>query len=91
MDYTHQLMNLRAVICKRGIENVRDTEFKRICDSYPDVLSKGIVYGSLDKQCTSFAIKLFSEPVEEKLIENKAFSEALFTRLAWNWYNACDS
>ena len=28
MDYTHQLTNLRAVICKRGIENVRDTEFK---------------------------------------------------------------
>ena len=91
MDYTHQLANLRAVICKRGIENVRDTEFKRICDSYPDVLSKGIVYGSLNKQCTSFAIKLFSEPVEEKLIENKAFSEALFTRLVRNWYNACDS
>ena len=28
MDYTHQLTNLRAVICKRGIQNVKDMESK---------------------------------------------------------------
>ena len=59
---------------------MRDTEFKRICDQFPNVLSKGIVYSSLDKQCASFAAKLFSEAVEEKLIENKAYNEALFIR-----------
>ncbi|MCG8625032.1 MAG: hypothetical protein MJE68_23910, partial [Proteobacteria bacterium] len=91
MDYTHQLTNLRAIVCRNGVENVRDTEFKRICDDFPKVLSKGIVYGSLDKQCASFAIQLFSEPVEEKLIQNKAYNEALFTKLVRNWYNACDS
>ena len=91
MDYTHQLTNLRAIVCKRGIENVSDKEYKRICDEFPSILSKGIVYGSLDKQCASFAIRLFSEDVEEKLLENKAYKEALFTRLVRNWYNACDS
>ena len=90
LDYTHQLTNLRSVLCKNGLQNVSDTEFKRICDKFSNVLSKGIVYGSLDKQCASFAAKLFSEAVEEKLIENKAYNEALFTRLVRNWYNACD-
>ena len=66
-------------------------EFKRICDNYPEILSKGIVYGSLDKQCTSFAIQLFSPGVEQKLIQNKAYNEALFTKLVRNWYNACHS
>ena len=91
MDYTHQLTNIRAIVCKKGIENVKNTEYKRICDEHPGILSKGIVYGSLDKQCVSFAIQLFSSLVEEKLIENKAYNEALFTRLVRNWYNACDS
>ena len=91
MDYTQQLMNLQAVICKRGIQNVKDTEFKRICDNYPEILSKGIVYGSLDKQCASFTIQLFSPDVEQKLVQNKAYNEALFTKLVRNWYNACDS
>ena len=91
MDYTHQLTNIQAIVCKKGIENVKDTEYKRICDEHPGILSKGIVYGSLNKQCASFAIQLFSSPVEEKLIENKAYNEALFTRLVRNWYNACDS
>ena len=91
MDYTHQLTNLPTVICKRGIQNVKDMEFKRICDNYPEILSKGIVYGSLDKQCASFMIQLFSPDVEQKLVQNKAYNEALFTKLVQNWYNACDS
>ena len=61
MDYTHQLTNLRAVICKRGIENVKKSEFERIANLFPHVLSKGIVHGDLDKQCASLAIELFSE------------------------------
>ena len=56
-----------------------------------EILSKGIVYGSLDKQCASFAIQLFSPGVEQKLVQNKAYNEALFTKLVRNWYNACDS
>ena len=91
MDYTHQLTNIRSLVCRKGLENVNDYEFKRICDEYPGILSKGIVYGTLDKQCASFAVQLFSQSVEEKLIENKAYNEALFTRLVRNWYNACDS
>ena len=30
LDYTHQLTNLRAIICKSGIDNVHTCEFQRI-------------------------------------------------------------
>ena len=29
--------------------------------------------------------------MEQKLVQNKAYNEALFTKLVRNWYNACDS
>ena len=60
LDYTHQLTNLRAIVCKSGIDNVRKSEFERISNDYPEILDKGIVFGSLDKQCASLAMQLFS-------------------------------
>ena len=59
LDYTHQLTNLRAIICKSGIDNVHTCEFQHISNEYPEILDKGIVFGSLDKQCESLAIQLF--------------------------------
>ena len=90
LDYTHQLTNLQGILCKRGLENVKRSEFERIANLYPHILSKGIVKGDLDKQCASLAIELFSEKVEKKLIFNRAVHEALFVRLVRNWYKACD-
>lgn len=90
MDYTHQLTNIRSIICRKGIDNVKSSEFHRICNEHPHVLSKGIVVGELDKQCASMAIQLFSQEVEDKLTENQAYSEALFVKLIRNWYKACD-
>ena len=90
MDYTHQLTNLRGIICKRGLENVKKSEFERIANLFPEILSKGIVQGELDKQCASLAIELFSEKVECKLLQNRARNEALFVKLVRNWYKACD-
>ena len=91
LDYTHQLTNLHAIICKSGIDNVHTCEFQHISNEYPEILDKGIVFGSLDKQCASFAIQLFSQQVEDKLLENSAYHEAHFVQLVRNWYNACDS
>ena len=91
LDYTHQLTNLRAIICKSGIDNVHTCEFQRISNDYPEILDKGIVFGSLDKQCASLAMQLFSQQVEDKLLENSAYHEAHFVKLVRNWYNACDS
>ena len=91
LDYTHQLTNLRAIICKSGIDNVHTCEFQRISNKYPEILDKGIVFGSLDKQCASLAIQLFSQQVEDRLLENRAYHEAHFVKLVRNWYNACDS
>ena len=90
LDYTHQLTNLRSIVCRKGIENVRRSEFARICNEFPSILSKAIVEGECDKQCASMAIKLFSEDVERKLTENNAVHEALFVKLVRNWYKACD-
>ena len=91
LDYTHQLTNLHAIICKSGIDNVHTCEFQRISKEYPEILDKGIVFGSLDKQCASLAIQLFLQEVEDKLLENSAYHEAHFVKLVRNWYNACDS
>ena len=88
LDYTHQLTNLRAVVCKSGIENVSNLHFQEISEEHPEILDKGIVFGALDKQCASLALQLFSEEVELKLIGKKAYHEALFVRLVRNWYNA---
>ena len=90
LDYTHQLTNLRGVVCRKGLQNVKQSEFVRISNLFPHILSKGIVQGELDAQCASLAIELFSEKVEKKLIENDTMSEALFVRLVRNWYKACD-
>ena len=90
LDYTHQLTNLRSVVCRKGIENVCRNEFVRICNEFPSILSKAIVEGECDKQCASMAIQLFSEDVERKLTENDAVHEALFVKLVRNWYKACD-
>ena len=90
LDYTHQLTNLRSIVCRKGIENVRRNEFVRICNEFPSILSKAIVEGECDKQCASMAIQLFSEDVERKLTENDAVHEALFVKLVRNWYKACD-
>ena len=90
LDYTHQLTNICSIFCRRSIENVKSSEFHRICNKHPNVLSKGIVVGELDKQCASMAIQLFSIAVEEKLTENQAYSEALFVKLIRNWYKARD-
>ena len=90
LDYTHQLTNLRGVLCRKGLQNVKHSEFVRISNLFPHILSKGIVQGELDAQCASLAIELFSEKVEKKLIENYAMSEALFVKLVRNWYKACD-
>lgn len=90
LDYTHQLTNLRGIICRSGIQNVKKSEFVRISNLFPNILSKGIVQGELDAQCASLAIELFSEKVEVKLIENNAMEEALFVKLVRNWYKACD-
>ena len=48
-------------------------EFQHISNEYPEILDKGIVFGSLDKQCASLAIQLFSQQVEDKLLENSAY------------------
>ena len=90
LDYTHQLTNLRSIVCRKGIENVCRSEFVRICNEFPSILSKAIVEGECDKQCASMAIQLFSEDVERKLTENDAVHEALFVKLVRNWYKACN-
>ena len=47
LDYTHQLTNLRAIICKSGIDNVHTCEFQCISNEYPEILDKGIVLDHL--------------------------------------------
>ena len=84
LDYTHQPTNLHAIICKSGIDNVHTCEFQHISNKYPESLDKGIVFGSLDKQCASLAIQLFSQQVEDKLLENSAYHEAHFMKLVRN-------
>ena len=65
LDYTDQLTNLRGVVCRKGLQNVKRSEFVRISNLFSHILSKGIVQGELDAQCASLAIELFSEKVEK--------------------------
>ena len=70
LNYNHQLMNLQAVVCKSGIENVSNFHFQEIIEEHPEILDNGIIFGALHKQCASLPSQLFSE-VELKLIGKK--------------------
>ena len=89
-DYTHMLINLRSLVCQKGLLNVKRSAFVCIVEEHPNVLSKAIVIANLDKQSAAIALKLFSVKVEYLLEQNGDHHEALFVHLVHNWYLACD-
>ena len=80
-DYTHMLTNLRSLVCRKGLLNVKRSAFVDIAEEHPNVLSKAIVIANLDKQSAAIALKLFSEKVENLLEQNGDHHEALYV-----WY-----
>ena len=90
MDYTHMLMNIRSLICRKGFEGVCTEPFNKISMEHPSIISRGLVMGALDKQSAEYVLTLFSENVEKQLIKDKAFNEAHFVKIFRNCHRACD-
>ena len=90
MDYTHMLTNIRSLICRKGFDTVKTEPFNRISMEHPEIISRGLVMGSLDKQSAEYALTFFSQKVQDQLEKNGDFTEALFVRLFRNWHRACD-
>ena len=90
LDYTHMLTNLRSLICRKGIENVKTSAFVKVCEEHPEIVSCSIVIECIDKQNADHALQMISKKVEEQLTKNGNTSEALFVCLVHNWHKACD-
>ena len=80
-DYTHVSTNLRSLVCRKGLLNVKRSAFVHIAEEHQNVLSKAIVIANLDKQSAVIALKLFSEKVENLLEQNGDHHEAFFVHL----------
>ena len=78
MDYTHMLMNIRSLVCRKGFEGVSTEPFNKISMEHPSIISRGLVMGVL------YALTLLSENVEKQLIKDKAFNEAHFVNIFHN-------
>ena len=90
-DYTHILNNIRFHICNKGFDNISKEAFLRVSEVDSSILPRAIVEDKLDRQSCSLSQRFFSQEVEEILISECFFEEAIFVKLIRNWFNACDA
>ncbi len=90
LDGHHLLVNLRAKVCKDGVQGVRKEAWHKVAEHDSTIISKSLVEDLIDKQRNSYAKWTFSKEVEECMVELGFKEEAKFTKLVREWYEAED-
>ena len=95
LDGYHQLCGLRRLFCANGIpaKGISKEAILKVAEESEtngSGLNIALVKDLIDKQSVAYAVKTFSEKVEEALLKNGALNEAKFCSLVRNWYQAED-
>ena len=90
LDPSHLLVNCRVKATKDGFKGVSPQAFLDVAESDPTIVNRAIIVDALDKQSVAIAERVFSEKVEEKMIELGYESTAQFVHCIRNWYEAID-
>ena len=56
LEYTHMLTNLRSLICRKGIENVKISAFVKVCEEHSEIVSHSIIIECIEKKNADHAL-----------------------------------
>ena len=95
LDAYHQMCGLRRLVCANGIPaaNVSRKGWQKVAEeseSNHSGLNRALVNDLIDRQSIGYAVKTFSEGVEDALRNIGYDKEAEFCRLVRKWYEAED-
>ncbi len=90
IDGEHLFVNHHVKVTKSGLDGIKHEAWKSVSEKYPDILSKCTAVDLIDKQSCQRAKEVFSESVENKMLEMGYLAEAKHARMIRRWYEAED-
>ena len=95
LDAYHQICGLRRLVCANGIPSASISrkgwqQVAEESESNGSGLNRSLVNDLIDRQSIGFAVKTFSEEVEDALHNSGYVHEAEFCQLVRQWYQAED-
>lgn len=88
IDPTHILTNLRLHCTTKSVFHCDPAAFLRVCDTDSTALSRAVVTELLDKQNCAIAESVFSERVEQVMIQNGDIRESTLVKHIRHWFDA---